>query len=124
MNSLKIASSTEAKMSVIANELLAKTKTLELPFLTVVTTDYLGSSIRITGSFDYEEAWLHGYLENSRYFIVDIAPHSGKWDYCEGEKVMMKLIALSCKIKEGFQKYTGTPDSVVSRLINWIELVS
>lgn len=120
-NSVKTTSTKEAKMSEIANQLLAKTKELKLPLFNVVTSDELGSSIRIKGSFDPQETWLSGFVENSRYFVIDIIPHSGKY-YYDGGQVMMKLIYIS-QIESGFEKYTSTPDKVTEELINWINLV-
>ena len=108
------------KMASIAEILKEELVKLDgLPFCSVSTDDNLCSSITTRGSLDAPEQWRNGIFENGKSFTILIMPEKRKRYYEDGDKVVAtsRMNRLS-----KFRKYTASPEKVIKRIYDWIEL--
>lgn len=103
-------------MQTIANN--AK-QTLEnlVPYLSVITSDNLGASVSIRGSFDKKETWNNGIFYNSKHFRFDIQPKTKL--YNENDQVSVTLETKHHNLPK-FRKFTGTPEMCIDKIHQWI----
>ena len=113
----------EAKMSKIAESLVGALGNL-IPYLTVKSSDNLCSSVRITGSYDLQNTWKNGILQNSQYFHFFICPAKDKKFYSEGDEVEVTLTQAGYAFakQKKFRKYTGTPEQAIKKVKQWISV--
>ena len=103
-------------MKVIADDLRTK---LEggLPWMNIKNDSNLASSVAIYGSLDKREDWSNDIYQNSRHFILHVTAKGGR--YYTGGEVTAEILS-SGKISKKFRKYSGTPEKVIAKIVQWI----
>lgn len=84
----------------------------------VTASDWLCSTIDVTGSFDAKETWVNGIYQNSRYFRFAIQPKNKRY-YHEGDTLTVELQSQSYKVGR-FRKYTGPLDKILAKINDWL----
>lgn len=108
------------KMHAIAEAIEAKVAELPELNIRVSCDDNLCSGIDIEGNFTPKEQWANGIYRNGKYFCFAISPKDKRY-YQDGDQVTVELTSKSYKITKKFRKYSGTPDKVIAKIIDWIK---
>ena len=109
------------KMQGVCDDLRAKLEDVsKLKYLSVWTNDNLCSSVTVRASLDEKGDWANNIFQNSRYIILTVHVAKGKRYYEEGDKVTVEMISKKYSLPN-MRKYTGTPDKVVQKIVDYVQ---